>query len=383
MNTLRFILFILVVQIAIPDVYGQLTVYKDEKGQVLTTYDVYDSSIKAASHNRVTYLGSPFLNFPVWQAGKIWLDKKGQALTCELAYNVVNNEVLYRFAGDSTIKTITPDVFTIDGTEFIRKQNSLAGADYRTYFTVLHNGSTKLLTSVSSQLMAMNGTEIINNRHNRDLNLQGVYRPKTKYYIQKGDAQPEVISLSKNSVLSVLRDQSEKIAGKLSAGQLTTDEVIKALLYYDALAAADNEHKHPLSIDPVFKQILNDHITYPGLARYNNAYGRVYAGFEVNDQGAVQHVAMLSPDNGGAGFVETVKKALERLPTLSPALRGKYALPVTFTFTNSKENSGPHIPLNRLPDERLEGRTLLEEYVVPFVVSKPIADTREVWGYYK
>jgi hypothetical protein len=383
MNTLRIILLVLVLWISIPKTYGQLTVYQDEKGQVLTTYHEYELNTKVASHNRVTYLGSPFITFPVWQAGKIWLDNKGQALNCELAYNVVNNEVLCRFAGDSTIKTATPDVFTINGTEFVRKQNNVLGADYRTYFTIIHNGPTKLLTSMSSQLMAMNSTEVVKNSYNRDLNIQGVYRTKTRYYIQKGDAQPELISLSKSSVLSVLHDQAEIISVKLPAKQLTTDDVIQALTYYDALSTIENENKHPLTTDPIFKQILYDNITYPGLARYNSAFGRVYAGFDVNAQGTVQNIVMLSPDNGGAGFVEMVKKALERLPNLNPALRGKYVLPVTFTFTNSKDKTGPHIPLNRLSDDRLEGRTLLEEYVVPFVVSRPVTDTREVWGYYK
>ena len=383
MSTLRFIPLVLVLWIAILKTYGQLTVYQDEKRQILTTYDEYESSTKAASHNRVTYVGSPFLTFPIWQAGKIWLDSKGQALNCELAYNVVNNEVLCRFAGDSTIKTITPEAFIINGTEFARKQNNLSGANYRTYFTVIHNGPTKLLTSVSSQIMAMNSTEVVNNRYNRDLNIQGIYRTKTRYYIQKGNAQPELISLSKSSILGVLHDQAEKISDKLPAKQLTTNDVIQALTYYDALSTVANENKYPLSIDPVFKQILHDNITYPGLARYNSAYGRVYAGFEVNDQGAVKNIMMLSPDNGGAGFVEIVRKSLERLPNLNPALRGKYALPVTFTFTNSKDKTGPHVPINRLSDDRLEGRTLLEEYVVPFVVSRPVTDTREVWGYYK
>ncbi|MVM37743.1 hypothetical protein GO730_09245 [Spirosoma sp. HMF3257] len=71
------------------------------------------------------------------------------------------------------------------------------------------------------------------------------------------------------------------------------------------------------------------------------------------------------------------------LATVDPAFNGKYALPVAFTYTNTKEKSGPHVPINRLPDDRLDGRQLLEEVVVPYVVSTPITTSREVWGYYK
>jgi hypothetical protein len=133
----------------------------------------------------------------------------------------------------------------------------------------------------------------------------------------------------------------------------------------------------------VFSQELHNTITYPGTAWIQAVYSRVYAGFEVSELGAVKNVTILSPENAGFGFSSAVRQALEKLPRLGPGLAGTYALPVTFTYTNSLEKTGTHWPVNRLADEYLNGRTLLDEFVVPIVVSKPAISTREVWGYYK
>ncbi len=139
----------------------------------------------------------------------------------------------------------------------------------------------------------------------------------------------------------------------------------------------------PISNDPVFAQALHQHIIYPGAAWIQAIYSRVYAGFDVDQQGRVKNVTILSPDNAGMGFSEVVRAGLEKMPPLNPSFAGTYALPVAFIYTNQREGKQPHIPVNRLSDDRLAGRTLLGEFVVPVVVTKPVLTSREVWGYFK
>jgi len=377
-----FILFLCALWILSPKAHGQCVVYQDKNGQVLTTCDFYNPAGKegTASFSQETSLGSPFLTYPVWQEGKIRLDNHSQELTCELSYNLLSNEVMCRFAGDSTAKLVTPEVFTINGTEFVRQQNKLLGIDYRMYATVLYNGPTKLLMSLTTKVEPLK-TQLGSDY--RDLNIIGIYQTKTKYYIRKEDARPELITLTKSSVLPILYEQSEKMSAKLSTKQLTTDGVIEALHYYDSLMAADRASKLPLSTNPLFSRVLHGKILYPEYARSQGIYGRVYAGFEIDQQGNVKNIAILSPDNGGFRFDIVVKSALEKLPKLDPTLQGKYALPVAFTYTNTKQTTGPHVPVNYLSPDRLEGRTVLEEFVVSSTVSKSTIDSQEVWGYFK
>ena len=383
----RLILLLFVFCTILAKVHGQIAVYQDEKGQILTTTDAYGSgkqSATTASYTKVTFLESPFYTFPVWQEGKVQLDKSGKELDCQLAYNLVTSEVLCRFAGDSSVKVITPELFTINNTIFVRLQNSIAGLDYRTYFSLLHNGPTKLWMSLSSKIEPRNSAEQIASRYYDDLNIQGIYRTKTKYYVQKGEAEPKLINLSKKSLLDVLADQSQAIDSKISnRQQLTTNDVIDLLNYYDSLVAAARENELHLSKEGVFKHILRNKILYPGWVGNQGVYGRVYAGFDIDSMGFIKNIVILSPDNVGFGFTQEVKKALETLSNVAPAFRGRYALPIAFTYTNSREDTGPHIPINRLPDDRFDNRTVLEEVVVPFVVNRAVIASREVWGYYK
>ncbi len=380
---LSSVLFIMLVQ----QTHGQIAVYQDKKGQILTTTDAYATGRQyatTASHTQVTFLESPFFTFPVWQEGNVQLDKSGKELACQLAYNLVTNEVLCRFAGDSAVKVITPEVFTINNTKFFRLQNSIAGLDYRTYFSLLHNGPTKLWMSLSSKIEPRNSAEEIKSRYYKDLNIQGIYRTKTKYYIQKENAGPKLINLSKKSLLDALADQSQALDSKISSTQqLTTNDIIDLLNYYDSRVAAARENELHLSKEDVFKHILQNKIMYPGWVGNQGIYGRVYAGFDIDSMGLVKNIVILSPDNVGFGFTQEVKKALETLSNVDPAFHGRYALPVAFTYTNSREGKGPHVPVNHLPDDRFDHRTVLEEVVVPFVVNKAAIASREVWGYYK
>ncbi|QMW05034.1 hypothetical protein [Spirosoma foliorum] len=379
-------LVLLLCTLSVLKTYGQIVVYKDDKGQILTKSDSYASgrqTATTATYTQVTFLESPFYTFPVWQEGKVQLDKSGKELDCELAYNLVTSEVLCKFAGDSAVKVITPELFTINNTKFVRLQNSIAGLDYRTYFSIVHNGPTKLWTSLTSQLEPRNSAEEVKTRYYKDLNIQGIYRVKTKYYIQKGDREPKLINLSKKLLLEAFADQAQALESKIPNRQLTTNDVIDIINVYDSLVVANQKSLAHLSKEELFKRSLESQITYPGWVGKQGIYGRVYAGFDVDAQGGIQNVVILSPENIGFGFTAEVKKALENLTNVSPDFKGRYAVPIAFIYTNKKEKSGPHIPINRLPEDRVGDRQMLDEIAVPYVVTMPVIASREVWGYYK
>lgn len=388
---IRFVLLLCMVALLTTTGYSQMTVYQDRRGYVFTTVDEYGpGTISATSYKKLTYAGSPFLSYPVWQPGRVKIDAQGQYIPCEVAYNLVENVVTCRFAGDSTVRTLRPVRFIIGNDEFVRQQNRRTGADYKIYTKALYDGQTKLLLNLTKRgdpyasASAKNGYE-------KETTVNGRYVLEEKYFIRKGDARPESISLTKSSVLAVLYEQADKLAPRLSSRRLTPADLVAILPYYDSLMTVSGatqsdsyvSSKIPIRNDPVFTQTLHQQIVYPGVAWIQAVYSRVYAGFEVDQQGRVKNVTILSPSNAGMGFVDVVRAGLEKLPILNPTFAGTYALPVAFTYTNQKESKQPHVPVNRLPDDRLTGRTLLDEFVVPVVVSKPILTSREVWGYFK
>lgn len=334
--------------------------------------------LPAASHKQETYLGSPYFAYPMWQTGQIRLDKSGREIVCQLTYDLTTNEVLCRFDGD-VIRAITPEWFRINGAEFTRQTSNRAGADRQLYTTVLYDGPTKLLQSLSNRLVY----KPLGNGYDKDQSFHGTYQTTTRYYIQKGNARPELITLSSRSLLEVLYDQADKLAPKLTEKQLTPHDVVCVLKYYDALTAIAQAEQPSLGNDAVFKQVLHNYINYPSQAWNNGVYGRVYAGFQIDQSGQITDITTLSPDNVGYGLDQEVKRTLKKLPKLRPEYAGKYVLPVAFTVTNKAEKPEPLVPVNQLPADRLAGRTVLPEYIVPIVLSRPSAGSREVWGYYK
>ncbi|GAB3893072.1 hypothetical protein [Spirosoma agri] len=381
---IRLALFVSALCLSVPEAYSQFTVSQNEKGQLLTTVDVYGpGKINATSYNKITYLGSPFLNYPVWQPGTIQIDRSGKEIPCQLAYNLVTNEVLFRFDETSAVKIITPDLFKINDTEYIRQNDKSLGVDHHLYVTTIHNGPTQLLTCVTKRLANLNSSEAVNNTYNRDLNVEGIYRTKTTYYIRKGDARPELISLTKKSLLEIFREQAQQLANRIPDKALTTLDIIHVINAYDSLMVIARSGTYPLNHNPLFIQSLQDKIIYPNWAGSQGVYGRVYAGFDIDSLGKVKNVALLSPNNAGFGLAQGVLKALDKLPVLDPAYKGTYVLPVAFTYTNSLEKAGTHVPINQLPDERMGNRIVLAEFVVPYVVSKQTITAKEVWGYYR
>lgn len=378
-------LILILVTVCMAELPGQCIIFQEKNGQVFTTCDVYSSAARpqsslAASYNQVTYQGTQFSTFPIWQAGSFRLDNKGDEIKCQLAYNLFANEVLCKLAGDSVTRTITPAQFTLNGIEYTRHEANLAGIANYAYFSKLYNGRTAFLVSSGKKLVPVQSG---GNGYEKRAAVSGAYQIYRNYFIQRGNARPEFITLTKKSLLAALYDHADQMARQIPDKDLTLNDVVQLIAYYDSLSIGSQANRHPLRNDAVFNQELHNKITYPGAAWSQAVYSRVYAGFEVTELGDVRNVTIISPENAGFGFTGEVKQALEKLPRLGPGLAGTYALPVAFTFTNSEEKAGTHWPVNQLADNYLNGRTLLDEFVVPIVVAKPVVNSREVWGYYK
>jgi hypothetical protein len=364
---------------------GQCVVTKNDKGKIITTCQVYvreNGGLLAGNHIQVVYLGSEYFTFPVTQQGYIQLG--GKEIACRLTYSVASNEVWYQLNHSTTVERIRPEAFTLDGHRFIRQSANGPGKS-ESYFMVLSDGKTKLLKSIKSELRVGKG----DNGYVKADEFQGYYHIQESYYLKKGNAYPESISLTAKSVLSVLDNQSAKLSAQLAGGKLTPEAIIEVLKYYDTLppdeqtVSEELKNKPALSRDPLFNQVLRDKVTYPGQAKYERVYGRIYTGFEIDKAGQIQNIVVLSPQNAGYGFDIQVKQALKKLPILSPEYEGKYVLPVAFTFSAEKQPA--YVPVNKLPPDRMENRIELDEITVSASLDKsaPGVESREVWGYYK
>lgn len=207
----------------------------------------------------------------------------------------------------------------------------------------------------------------------------GVYTTKYNYFIQKGEARPEQINLSKKSVLTILYEYADQIDSRLPNEKLTTDDVRSVLQQYDSLMTANSAARLPLDNDAVFNQAVRERITYPSQAWNKGVYGRVYVGFQIDRTGKVNNVTLLSPENGDYGFDYVVKQSVKKLPVLKPDYVGTYVLPVAFTLTNQLDGTKT-LPVGTLSTGQVGDRVMLAEIKILFSTAKPIANAREVWG---
>lgn len=359
---------------------GQCTVAKDAHGQLITTCQVkYNTSESTMLHKQVTFLGSEYVSFPVWQEGSVRLDQSGREIVCLLAYNVVNQEVTCRFEDDKDVQRVVPYSFVLGGAEYIRHQTDVAGLKYTFYTTMINRGPTKLLKCVKGRF----SKTPLRNEYDRHSPFSGSYQIDNQYYVQKENAAPQPVSLTKNSLLTVLVDQKEILESKLPKRELTPEQVIGTIRTYDSLWTAARLNSTTLATDPDFKEFLRTQINYPTQAWDAQVYARVYVGFDVSKEGQLVNIQLLSPDNVGFGFKQEIETALRKLPETKSAYQGRYALPITFTYTNAFDKRMKFVPINTLSDDLLAGRTLLNEFVVDQIQGKDVAKNREIWGYYK
>ncbi|GAB3644019.1 hypothetical protein [Spirosoma arcticum] len=207
--------------------HGQCEVSQDADGQVYTTCVVERQELSPV---KKAYLGCAFFTFPIWQSGTITLDSLGEEVTCQLAYNLIDNVLLCQTKGSMQSAPIKPYTFTINGVRFISQSSKLFGTTYRNYFSVLHDGKTQLLKKYKRRLIESR----VLNKGGKDVN--GYYQSLDSYFIKRINQEPVEIRLTRKSVLQALNDQTESLQNRLKSTKTTVDEIVDTIVYYDSLS---------------------------------------------------------------------------------------------------------------------------------------------------
>ncbi len=230
MRLIRLLLCLLpLVQVAC---YGQCTVSMDDQKRVITICQTYaepnglliNRTDRQQGIAQTVYLGSEYLTYPVWQDGELTMSGSKTAIPCRIAFNLMTNQVICRFSGDSAIRSVSPEVFTINGTRFISRTNGKAD---RIYYRVLYAGKTRLLAQYKCTLRPT-----AREPYTLDQSFDGMYQWQKNYYIQRNNDSMQRVRLSRKSLSTVL-DASGKLPNYPIPKKLTVYELVAAIAYYD------------------------------------------------------------------------------------------------------------------------------------------------------
>jgi hypothetical protein len=212
----------------LPFLTGNYKVVENDKGQLVTTFDIYRSDGSALQK---VYLGSPYLSFPVWQPGTINVDGKGEDVPCQIAYNLFTDEIRCRFPDSGKEIPVAPVAFTVNGVAFVSTPIDYLGNMARRYYAVFNAGPTRFLVNYRRQF----ADSFTRSEHREARSFDGVYVSVERYFIQKDNATPLEIKLTTESLLKALPEKAPQLRQRLRSKTLTKDEVVGALVYYDEL----------------------------------------------------------------------------------------------------------------------------------------------------
>ena len=121
-----------------------------------------------------------------------------------------------------------------------------------------------------------------------------------------------------------------------------------------------------LNEDPVFTTVLTRRLKYPRQAEWSSIYGRVFAGFTIDNKGHIQNIEILNASSKGNyyGFEPTIMAALKKMPSLSLQHAGSYILPVSYIYVDYRHKDKPFIPQDTLYIQSLGDRVILNEIKV-------------------
>lgn len=216
--------------------FGQTcTVTKDARERIVTICSIYyaqimpqTSGLGGPSHRELSYLGSEYFGFPIWQEGIVEIGHR--KIPCTLAYNVINDELLVRLQNTNTIQKVYADAFTIGGSRFIADGGK--GKATR-YYMVLNDGPTFLLKTFKCQLKSTPQSNGYTN--SKEEEFDGFYDTQVEYFIKRGTSLPEPVNLTRKSIADVLGDRADKVMQELPRRKLTEEAVIQALRQHDTV----------------------------------------------------------------------------------------------------------------------------------------------------
>lgn len=196
------------------------TVLKDSLGRVLTLFDY-------GKKNQLYVMGTPYWAYPTWQAGTVQLSEEVTPMACQVAYNVVSNDLLFRFNDDQEVYAYIPARFSIGPVQFVRH---FTPGNYPTYYRVLYSGKAQLLENFRRKVIRLNKLPF----DKAYTYLIGRYSAlEENYFIQLPGHKMKSVQLTRHSVLNVLKNNVDTI--HLPPGPtLTVQDITNALADYDA-----------------------------------------------------------------------------------------------------------------------------------------------------
>ena len=165
------------------------------------------------------FKGTPFFTYPDWRAGSILLKGQQRELAGEIAYDMVDNNVYYRF--DSTHSEIVkPNVFIIDKVKFISQSTRFIGKPYISYYQVLYDGITKLLKRTTRKITL---------REDRREGYNGYYQDTDTYFIKRQTGGLISIKLTNKSVEKVLGGELKRSGQPVPTGKFPIEAIVNVL----------------------------------------------------------------------------------------------------------------------------------------------------------
>lgn len=199
------------------------TVLKDSLGRVLTLFDF-------GQKNQLYVMGTPYWTYPTWQTGTVQLSEEVAPMACQVAYNVVSNDLLFRFNDDPEVYAYRPARFSIGPAQFV---SHLTPGRYPTYYRVLYKGNSQLLENFRRKVTRLNKLPF----GNAYSYLAGRYSSlEENYFIQLPGQKMKPVQLTRRSLSSVMGNNIN--VSTLPPGpSLTVQDITNVLANYDAQPA--------------------------------------------------------------------------------------------------------------------------------------------------
>ncbi|AUD02636.1 hypothetical protein [Spirosoma pollinicola] len=213
--------------------YGQCVVSLDSQKRVITICQAYkeptglliNRTDRQQGLSQTVYLGSEYLTYPVWQPGSLKVVGSEKFIPCGIAYNLLINQIMCQFPGDSVSHVVSPEAFTVNDMHFVSRLNKNGD---RTYYRVLYAGKTRLLAQYKCSLR-----QISNEPYTLEQSFDGTYLRQKSFYIQSDNEFLRPVKLSRKSLLDVLDAPLTRLPNSLPKNKLTVNELVSALTYYD------------------------------------------------------------------------------------------------------------------------------------------------------
>lgn len=190
------------------------TSLNEQKLLVTTCFTQYSVDVV-----KQVFKGTPFFTYPDWQTGSILLSGQQRELAGEVAYDMVDNNVYYRFNSTHS-EIVSPNVFIINKVKFISESTRFVAKSYTSYYQVLYDGITKLLKRTTRKITL---------REDRREGYNGHYQDIDNYFVKRRTGGLTSIELTNKSVQKVLGEELKRSGQPLPTGKFSVEAIVNIL----------------------------------------------------------------------------------------------------------------------------------------------------------